>query len=303
MSENVKYTNKNPSTPPESTEVRASETSEAGKTGLIQHIIVDTGSGVNKSVDGKIRISSMPYLYDIAEGNVPGHTPYVKLGYNPDVDATEEDIITQGGLYTWIPAGGIALDVASSSSDDHLAGPGIQKLRINYLDASYNSQSEILSLDGVTPIPLTDTNILRVNSIRATQVGANGVASGNITCENVGGSTIYRQMPAGFTRGRGMTYTVPLGKTLYITSVAVSSGHTTSGKVVRWFGRAQMDDTDPSVRIPFFQPFFEITTQDNSFVRNFEIPVKIPATADVKLSAISNGAGSFCNCALRGWLE
>jgi hypothetical protein len=96
---------------------------------------------------------------------------------------------------------------------------------------------------------------------------------------------------------------VPLGKTLYVTSVSVFSGHTTAGKVVRWIGRAQVDDTAPTVRIPFFQPFFEAITQDASFHRDFEIPLVIPATADLKMSATSDGAGAFCACALRGWLE
>jgi hypothetical protein len=44
-------------------------------------------------------------------------------------------------------------------------------------------------------------------------------------------------------------------------------------------------------------------TQDNNFHADFDMPVRIPATADLKISAISNGAGSFCSCALRGWLE
>jgi hypothetical protein len=256
-----------------------------------------------KQVDNKLRVSSMPYLFDIAEGNVPDHTPFAKLGYNADVGATEEDIITQGGVYPWIPAGGIALDVVSSSGDDNGSGSGIQKVRVSYLKADYSAASEIITLTGIVAVPLTDTHILRVNSIRATQVGANGVAAGTITVENVGGAVIYRQISQGFTRGRGLTYTVPLGKTLYLTSVSVSSGYTTAGKVVRWTGRAQMDDTDPSVKINFFQPFFEVITEDASFYRDFEMPVKIPATADLKMSATSTGAGSYCTCALRGWLE
>lgn len=31
-----------------------------------------------KQIDGKPRVSSMPYLYDIAEGNVTGHVPFSK---------------------------------------------------------------------------------------------------------------------------------------------------------------------------------------------------------------------------------
>ncbi len=33
-----------------------------------------------RHIDNKPRISSMPYLYDIAEGNVPNHEPWSKLG-------------------------------------------------------------------------------------------------------------------------------------------------------------------------------------------------------------------------------
>jgi hypothetical protein len=257
-----------------------------------------------KHVSNKPRVSSMPYLFDIAEGNVTGHTVYAKLGYNGDVGATEEDIITQGGVYPWIAAGGAALEVVSASTDDDLTGTGIQKVRVGYLAADYSSASQVIDMDGTTPVALTSTTVLRVNSIRATQVGAGGVAAGLVTCRLIASPyTVYRQIALGFTRGRGATYTVPLGKTLYLTSILVSSGHTTAGKLVRWTARAQVDDNDPTTRIAFFQPFFECMTQDNTVYRNFEMPIRIPATADVKISATSNGAGSICTCALRGWLE
>jgi hypothetical protein len=257
-----------------------------------------------KHINNKIRTSSMPYLFDIAEGNVSGHTPFAKLGYNADVGATEEDIWEQGGVYPWIPAGGIALEVVSSDVNDTILGTGVQKVQVSYLDTDYSSQTQTLNMNGVTAVPLTDTSILRVNSLRAVQVGTGGVAAGNITCRLVGGAaTVYRNIVAGYTRGRICTYTVPLGKTLYITSMSVSSGFTTSGKVVRWTGRAQVDDSAPTVKINFFQPFFEIITQDASFHTDFDMPVKIPATADLKVSAVSNGAGSFCTVEMRGWLE
>lgn len=250
------------------------------------------------------QVCAQDYMQALAEGDISGHTPFAKLGYNDDVGSTEEDIWTQGGTYPWIAAGGIALEVVSSSTNDTLAGTGVQKVRVSYLDTDYSAQTQVIDMNGQTAVALTDTTILRVNSLRATQVGTGGVAAGTITCRLVGApATVYRAIVAGYTRGRGATYTVPLGKTLYLTSIAVSSGYTTSGKVVRWTGRAQVDDTDPTTKIAFFQPFFEIMTQDSAFYRQFEMPIKIPATADLRISAVSNGAGSFCSCALRGWLE
>jgi hypothetical protein len=263
-----------------------------------------TAYGV-KHIQNKPRVSSMPYLYDIAEGNVTDHSTYAKLGYNSAVGATEEDVWSQGGVYPWIVAPGTALEVVSSATADTLAGTGVQKVRITYLDSTYAQQTETISMAGTAPVALTDTSVLRVNSIRATQVGTGGVAIGNITCRLVGGaSTVYREIQLGFTRGRGLCYTVPLGKTLYITSLTVSSAAAEAGKaVVRWIGRAQVDDTAPTVRIAFFQPFFETVTLDDSFYREFEIPIKIPATADLRVSATSAVISSACSCALRGWLE
>ena len=43
-----------------------------------------------KHVDNKPRVSSMSYLYDIAEGNVSGHSSWGIQGYHPTVDTTIE---------------------------------------------------------------------------------------------------------------------------------------------------------------------------------------------------------------------
>lgn len=36
-------------------------------------------------VNNKIRVSSMTYTYDIAEGNIENHTPFTKIGYTPSL--------------------------------------------------------------------------------------------------------------------------------------------------------------------------------------------------------------------------
>ena len=67
-----------------------------------------------KQVNNKPRVSAMPYLYDIAEGNVSGHTPWTKIGFNPAL-TTEEDIWSAGGLYVF-PAAATQMEVVSSLS-------------------------------------------------------------------------------------------------------------------------------------------------------------------------------------------
>ena len=45
-----------------------------------------------RQADNKPRVSSMDYKYDIAEGNIPGHASFFKLGFNGDVGTSEEDV-------------------------------------------------------------------------------------------------------------------------------------------------------------------------------------------------------------------
>jgi hypothetical protein len=255
------------------------------------------------SVDGKQRVSSMPYAYDIAEGNVTGHTLFAKLGYNADVGATEEDIWTVGGTYAF-PSTAMSMQVLSTSLNDTALGTGLQSVRISYLDNTYADLTETITLSGTTAVPTVATNILRVNAIRVVTAGANKVAAGDVNCTNTTGTVIYRQISAGYTRGRGSVYTVPLNKTLYITTIHVSSGYTTAGKVVRWVGRCNYDDANNTILpVGVYMAHFEAMTQDANDTREMTIPMRIPATCDIKVSAVSNGAGSFCQCAVRGWLE
>lgn len=261
-----------------------------------------------KHVSNKPRISSMPYLYDIVEGNVADHTPFTKLGFNGDVGTTEEDVWTQGGVYVF-PTSAMQMEVVSTSVEDDIltggavAGTGVHKVKVSYLDNTYAAQTEEVTLNGTAAVLTSATNILRVNALRASVVGTNKKAVGLITIRNATDhTTVYRSIQIGGTRGREMIYTVPLGKTLYITSVSLSSGYSTTGKNVRWTARANLDDVNMTI-LDFFMPYFEIQTQDATFTREFELPMKIPATCDLKVSAISDSANSVCTCAIRGWTE
>jgi hypothetical protein len=52
---------------------------------LAAKLIDDLGVAFGvKQIDGKPRVSSTPYLYDIAEGNVTGHAPF-KLPAKTDI--------------------------------------------------------------------------------------------------------------------------------------------------------------------------------------------------------------------------
>jgi len=254
-----------------------------------------------KHINNKPRVSSMPYLYDIAEGNVSGHAGWSKIGYNADVGTVEEDLWAGGGPYV-PPATAIRMQVISNSVNDDgdPAGTGVQTVTIYYLDAAYASKSETVTLNGTNAVQTAATDIFRVQGFRATAVGALGKAAGTILLQAVGGATTYSQIAQGYTRARNITYTVPASKVLYITSTTFSVDGATKG--VRFTTRATYDADAAAVR-SFFLPYFEVAMPNGALYRPLEIPARFPATVMVKVSAIADTAGAECSCALRGWLE
>ena len=160
-----------------------------------------------KHIENKPRVSSMPYLYDVAEGNVAGHTPWSKIGYNGDVGTTEEDLWTVGGSYVF-PAAAIQMQVVSSSANDDGAplGTGVQTVRIYYLDAAYVSKTTTVTLNGVAAVNTTATDIFRVQGFRVATAGSGGKAAGNILLQAVGGGVTYSQIATGYTRAQHHLY-------------------------------------------------------------------------------------------------
>lgn len=71
-----------------------------------------------KVADGKPRISTSPYLYDISEGNITGHVPWSKIGFNPAIGTTEEDVWSAGGSYVFPSAAGKMEVVSSNNTQD-----------------------------------------------------------------------------------------------------------------------------------------------------------------------------------------
>jgi hypothetical protein len=261
-----------------------------------------------KFVDGKPRVSAMSYLYDIAEGNITGHTAWSKIGYNSSVDsAAQEDIWAAGGTYVW-PTGEMGMELLSSSIEDDpikadlAIGTGVHAVTIFYLNAAGVEKSEDVTLNGTGVVATVATDIKRVNAFRSKTVGTAGKAVGNISLRHISDSPVYGQISAGYTRARTSAYTVPAGKTLYITSANFSSIGAASGKDVIFTLRATYDDKALALRA-FFVPFIEIGVVDGAISLEFTIPIRLPAGVDLIVSGIAGNNASKCSSIIRGWLE
>jgi hypothetical protein len=271
-----------------------------------RRLIDDAGVayGVPKA-DGVPRTVAQTYMASVAEGDITGHQAWSLMGYTTAATTTETDVTTIGTAYTY-PASAAGLEVTSSdNTNDKAGGTGALTLRLYYLTALYAEKTADVTLNGTAVVATTETDIFRVNRAVVTTTGTAGKAAGTISIRNLADTPVYSQIAVGFTRSRNALFTVPAGKTLYVTSIAFSALNAGADKGARVILRATYDElagarTTAGV---LFYPYFEMATRNASFVREFEMPLKFGEKVDLKVSAIAEAASTTVTVALRGWME
>ena len=262
-----------------------------------------TAYGV-KHVDNKPRVSSMPYTYDIAEGNISNHTNWSKIGFNAAIGATEELMWPVSAAYVW-PTGALTMTIVSSSVEDDAdktpaAGTGAYTVTVYYLTTGFVEKNVTVTMDGATPVQIA-TDVYRVQNARVVSSGTALTAVGNLTIAS--GGITYGYITAGRTRMRQCTWTVPTGKILYVTQIAFSCSDQSASKMCRFTTKANYDNLSGTVlQRGLFMPFNEVTLNNTAYMRELNPPTPLPATVDLMVVALANSAAQG-TCALRGWVE
>lgn len=254
-----------------------------------------TGNGLS--------VSSVPFLYDIAMGNVPGHSAILISGRNPDVDNILEDTWEPGGLYVPPPITGIQLSLQSTSVADASLGTGAHTVDLDVLLTDYTEITIQMVLNGITSVLTTQTNIIRINRFHVMIAGTGKVAAGNLTITNVAKTIIYSQITAGLNTQRQAIYTVPAGKTLFIANWKYFVGSSSLGKYAEFLLRATTSDTHELLDI--FHVKDETNYVDGGDTIGLPVPIKVVATADVKVSVAGDAANSnaICIAGFSGWIQ
>lgn len=259
-----------------------------------------------KLADGKPRISDTPYEVDVAEGNITNHSAFFRIGYVSAMANTSADMWALGATVPTVPfpaSSGAGFAVVSASTLDSSAGTGIRTVTVDYLDLNWAEQTTTVTLStaaGGSTAGATDA--IRINSIRANTAGTLGKAAGAVSvCATSASTQIYRQISAGETRGRTAMFTVPSGKTLYLTDI---NGGVGAGAAGSWARLKLMANQNASgTTQTFYLPFWENIIQFNSG-QHVGIPIKISERVDVKMVGVTNqSSGMSVECVMRGWLE
>jgi len=288
---------------------------EANSNVVAARLVDEAGAAYGvKHVQNKPRVSAMPYTYDIAEKNLTDHTAWSKIGYHAAIDTTELDMMPwasaaagYGWKYPW-PTGALTMTLVSSSVEDDpvvigtgAPGTGAWTVTIYYLTTAFVEKTVTVTLNGQAAVAVA-SDIYRVNNMRIATCGTGGAAAGNLRLATSAPQT-YGYISATKTRQRQCVYTVPTLKSLYITDIYFSSAQQAASKYVRYTIRANYDETSDTVlQRGLFMPLKELVMNNTAYSRVLTMPVYLPATTDLAISAISDSV-AIGTCGMTGWLE
>lgn len=197
-----------------------------------------------------------------------------KFGRNPDIDTGgTEDIWDGGGTYTFATSASVQ-DVVSASASDTSAGLGARTIRIEGLDANFDPLSEDVTMNGTT-IVTTTSAFLRVFRAYVIDSGNLNFNAGDITIRVTGGGIRQAVILAGNAQTGMAIYTVPRGRTAYMTSFTAVLNRTgvTSGAQAKLTMITQDNaDSDAAIRV---RQFFGLAIDGNSEYRQTFAPYKV----------------------------
>lgn len=219
-------------------------------------------------------------------------TDYVeKFGANLSVGVNLETIWETGGLYTFLTTAA-PISAVSADATDNQAGTGAREIEILGLDENYETITELISTnatDGTNGGPVSTQNFLRLYRARVTKAGSTGTNDSVITMK-AGGTTVITigthgtgNNEEGFGQSQLGVYTIPAGKTGYLTQWTMGCSEPTKG--VNAFIYVRPHDGNGTTSI-LDNVFFVGNT-----IKDYKVPLPLQEKTDIEIRAYNSATG------------
>lgn len=212
-----------------------------------------------------------PFQMRAAMGHIANGTPVFIYGNNPNIESTEETVWYQGGIYPY-PSSAIQMTVSSNDA------AATSQIVINGLGAGYNPISEIVTVNGQTPVTTANAYLRIQNAYVIANETTQSIYIGTGTVTGGVPATVYELLFNGYNRTESARYTVPAGRTLYFTHGTISHGSDSTnafmtGRLIfRLFG------------LPFQTA--AVVNLNNKFIDFwFDYPLALPEKTDIEARA------------------
>jgi|14_taG_2_1085336.scaffolds.fasta_scaffold02227_4 hypothetical protein len=235
--------------------------------------------------------NSYDWSINLSAGNLDGVGYIEKFGRNATMSANIETIWDGSNLYEYLTTAS-SIYVTSSDGDDNPTGDGARTVEVQGLDETYTLVTEDISVNDTA----STTTFIRVFRVRTKTTGSTGQAEGEISVrsQSGGGGTLLAQiLRVGTGKGASLgqtfmaVYTVPAGKTAYITQWIVGAGaqnaDTTALLVARTFGDGGFNSKDI------------IISAGQQFAKEYKIPLQFTEKTDIEVRGFTSSAGNDCS--------
>ena len=176
----------------------------------------EDGSALATNSRGELIVPD--YFTEVGSGTVPGVTPLLHASQSPFIGTSFKTIWDVDGELSF-PTAAETWEIVSSSTEDNPVGTGTVGVFITSLDGDYVTQSQVVFLNGTTPVTLSGTHIRHQQTIQIA-AGSNEFNVGDITIRVSGGGAVRARLLAGNGRTYHSYYTVPAGTVLVGTQVS-----------------------------------------------------------------------------------
>jgi len=237
---------------------------------------------VNQATD--LTIADSTYEMNVARGLIAGQYLESKNGFASGINQNDEVTIWNNAtLYPWssFTVAQKIYIISTSASDTG------QVMRIEGLDANYDTITENITTNGVTAVATTQ-NFLRINRGYLISGDTNvGTISQRLTS---GTGTIVGSMVPGFARNKGGFFTVPRGYTAYIQYMDATQfrgGSGNIGGILKVFTRTGTG--------PFLcQVISEVV--NGQYNNTLNVPLICPEQTDIDFRIVADGNGTQATC-------
>lgn len=219
-------------------------------------------------VEDKVFLRVAEYNLMVAKGEVENHATNHIIGNGKTTISTTAFVLLSNITATQ-PTANTAMKLVSTSVNDAAGGTGAQQITIKYFEFDWGAEkSEVISLNGVTPVNLLNTNVYRISEMFVSRAGSTQNAAGTIQLKDVAtGTIIYGQIDQGTAFFERAVHYIANKRECIITGMTISSS--TSGGVI-WRLFTTKEDTNGNI-VPRAEFSGEIAM--NSLFLPFKMPI------------------------------
>ena len=231
------------------------------------------------------------FLIEVAKGNVPGHSLVHKFGRNDVVANGVWELVSQLSAATSFRSSASTVRIkAGGNAADTAAGAGAREVTVIGIDSNLAEVTETIATAGALASSATAASFWRVYRAYVSVVGAYGVANtATIIIEDSGGAADMILITATEGQSQYGAYTVPIGKTGYLTSLHLDVD---AGKAAdfRLFIRENFNDISAPMSSIRLMLYWDGVLGTVDFKPDG--PIELSALTDIWIEAEGSGAAT-----------